>query len=116
MNRRAILPLLDARSCSYPNGAIVGFGMVTSGLRDSTNYVASAHPQLFLPSHHDAWAPVVGGGAAAYETQWRAALATLPNPPELDYLRDPEDYMKARSFRVDDPRWKTPMPGSRCAS
>ncbi|MDM4770673.1 MBL fold metallo-hydrolase [Solimonas sp. SE-A11] len=96
-------------------GAIVGFGMVTSGLRDSTLYVASAHPQLFLPSHHDAWAPVLGGGAAAYETQWRNALASLENPPELDYLRDPEDYMKPRVFRVDDPRWKVPMPGSSCA-
>ncbi len=96
-------------------GAIVGFGMVTSGLRDSTLYVASAHPQLFLPSHHDAWAPVLGGGAAAYETQWRNALATLENPPELDYLRDPEDYMKPRVFRVDDPRWKVPMRGSSCA-
>src|SRR3546814_13457140 len=57
-------------------GAIVGFGMVTSGLRDSTQYVASAHPRLFLPNHHDAWLPILGGGAAAYEPQWRAALAT----------------------------------------
>lgn len=96
-------------------GAIVGFGMVTSGLRDSTLYVASAHPQVFVPNHHDAWAPVVGGGAAAYEAQWRAALESLEHPPELDYLRDPEDYMKPRSYRVDEPRWKAAMPGSRCA-
>ncbi|HEY0913590.1 MAG TPA: MBL fold metallo-hydrolase, partial [Solimonas sp.] len=114
-------PAVRAALGSFPGcvdvqvGAIVGFGMVTSGLRDSTQYVASAHPQLFLPSHHDAWAPVLGGGAAAYETQWRNALTSLENPPELDYLRDPEDYMKPRVFRVDDPRWKVPMPGSSCA-
>lgn len=97
-------------------GAIVGFGMLTSGLRDSTLYVDSARPHVSIPSHHDAWAPVVGGGAAAYEIQWRNALAGLEYPPELDYLRDPEDYMKPRVFDIDAPRWKTPPPGSRCAT
>ena len=97
-------------------GAIVGFGMVTSGLRDSTQYVDSARPHVSVPSHHDAWAPVLGGGAAAYERQWRNALATLDHPPELDYLRDPEDYLVPRIYDIDDPRWKTPPPGSRCAA
>ncbi|MFC4250649.1 MBL fold metallo-hydrolase [Sinimarinibacterium flocculans] len=96
-------------------GAIVGFGMVTSGLRDSLAYVDAARPQLSIPSHHDAWAPVVGGGASAYETQWRNALATLPHPPELDYLRDPQDYLVPRVYDIDDPRWKSPAAGSRCA-
>jgi hypothetical protein len=97
-------------------GAIVGFGMVTSGLRDSLDYVDAARPQISIPSHHDAWAPVVGGGAAAYETQWREALATLTFQPELDYLRDPQDYLVPRVFDIDDPRWKQALPGSRCAS
>ena len=96
-------------------GAIVGFGMVTSGLRDSLAYVDAARPQLSIPSHHDAWAPVVGGGAAAYETQWRNALATLSHPPELDYLRDPQDYLAARVYAIDDPRWRQAPAGSRCA-
>ncbi len=96
-------------------GAIVGFGMLTSGLRDSTLYVDSARPHVSLPSHHDAWAPVVGGGAAAYEVQWRNAIEGLEYPPELDYLRDPDDYLVPRSYAVDDPRWKVPPPGSRCA-
>jgi len=114
-------PTIQAALDAFPGcvdvqiGAIVGFGMVTSGLRDSTLYVASAHPQLFLPSHHDAWAPVFGGGAAAYESQWRAAIEGLEHPPELDYLRDPEDYMQPRSYRVDEARWKQAMAGSRCA-
>jgi hypothetical protein len=97
-------------------GAIVGFGMLTSGLRDSLAYVDAARPQLSIPSHHDAWAPVVGGGAAAYETQWRNAVATLPHPPELDYLRDPQDYLAARVYAIDDPRWRQAAPGSRCAT
>ncbi len=97
-------------------GAIVGFNQPLSGLRDPRLYVEHAHPKVSLPSHHDAWAPVVGGGAAAYESQWRAELASLDNPPELDYLSDPQDYMVARSYRVADPRWVAPMPGSRCAA
>lgn len=68
-------------------------------------HVGAARSTMFIPNHHDAWFPVIGGGAAAYETQWRAALNTLPQPPQLDYLRDPEDYVKVRSFTVNDPRW-----------
>lgn len=96
-------------------GAIVGFNQPLNGLRDPRLYVQHAHPRVFLPSHHDAWAPVVGGGAASYENGWRAELASLDNPPELDYLRDPQDYLQVRSYRVADPIWAVPMPGSRCA-
>lgn len=96
-------------------GAIVGFGMVTSGLRDALAYVANAHPALFLPGHHDAWMPGIGGGAAAYEASWQAALDSLAHPPEQDYLRDPDDYLKVRSFSVADPRWRQPKAGSACS-
>lgn len=96
-------------------GAIVGFNQPLNGLRDPRLYVEHSHPRVTLPSHHDAWAPVVGGGAAGYESAWKAEIASLENPPLLDYLRDPEDYMKVRSYRVDDPVWKIPVPGSSCA-
>ena len=86
-------------------GAIVGFGMVTSAYRDALAYVAAARPRHFLPNHHDAWFPVIGGGSDSYEAQWQAALASLPSPPTQDYLRDPVDYLKVRAFRVDDPAW-----------
>jgi hypothetical protein len=86
-------------------GAIVGFGMVTSAYRDALSYVAAARPKLFIPNHHDAWFPVIGGGASAYETQWTQALNSLPEPPEQDYLRDPEDYLNVRSFDVAAAKW-----------
>jgi len=86
-------------------GAIVGFGMVTSAYRDALAYVAAAKPKLFMPNHHDAWAPVIGGGASAYETQWTQALMSLPNTPRQDYLRDPDDYLKVRSFDVNSAEW-----------
>lgn len=95
-------------------GAIVGFSEITSELRDARLYVEHSHPKLFIPGHHDAWAPILGPGATAIEAQWRAELAKLKNPPEIDYLRDPEDYMQVRSFQIDVPRWKTAMPGSSC--
>jgi hypothetical protein len=96
-------------------GAIVGFNQPLSGLRDPRLYVQHAHPRVTLPSHHDAWAPIVGGGAAGYEDAWRAEIATLAHPPQLDFLRDPEDYLKVRAYRVGDPAWSVPMPGSSCA-
>jgi len=86
-------------------GAIVGFGMVTSAYRDALAYVAAARPKLFMPNHHDAWFPGIGGGASAYETQWTQALMSLPNPPKQDYLRDPDDYLKVRSFDVNAAEW-----------
>jgi len=95
---------------------IVGFNQPVNGLRDPRLYVEHAHPRLILPTHHDTWEPVVGGGAETYEGAWRDELAKLENPPLQDYLRDPEDYLVARSFRVDNPVWKIPMPGSRCAN
>lgn len=90
--------------------AIVGFGMVTSAYRDALAYVAAAQPRLSMPTHHDAWAPGIGGGANAYEQSWTSAVASLPFNTEVDYLKDPSDYLKPRVFKPDDPRWQ---PGCR---
>jgi len=85
--------------------AIVGFGLVTSAYRDALAYVALTQPKVALPTHHDAWTPGIGGGAAAYESTWLNAVGKLPNPPEVDYLRDPVDYMTPRSYNIKDTRW-----------
>ena len=85
--------------------AIVGFGLITSAYRDALAYVAMAKPKVALPTHHDAWTPGIGGGAAAYENSWLNAVGKLPQPPVVDYLRDPVDYMKPRSYNINDPRW-----------
>lgn len=86
--------------------SIVGFNQPLSGLRDPRYYVEFAKPKVVLPTHHDAWAPVVGGGAAAYRAEWERELATLDPVPESDYLSDPDDYLVVRRYNIADPRWR----------
>lgn len=97
-------------------GGIIVFNRHATQFGDSVAYLANAHPRISLPLHHDAWFPGAGDSAAAYEADWRAVVNTLPNPPTLDYLKDPEDFMVMRRYAVDDPQWALPMPGSSCAA
>ena len=98
------------------SNAILGFDQPVSGLQDAVAYIAAAHPRVFLPTHADAWAPALSAGQAAYRDELAAELAALPNPPEeVDHLLDPVDYVRERAYRVADPRWREPMPGSSCA-
>lgn len=95
--------------------AILGFDQPVSGLQDPVDYVENAHPRLFLPTHGDAWAPALSAGQAGYKDQLAKEIGELPNPPEIDHLLDPQDYVKERAYRVDDPRWRGAMAGSSCA-
>lgn len=97
-------------------GAILGFNQPVNGLRDPRLYIEHAHAQIFLPTHHDNWAPGVSAGAEGYRETLMAEISTLQHPPEVDFLVDPQDYLKPRVYRVDDPRWKQAMPGSSCAA
>ena len=94
--------------------AILGFNQPVSGLQDPVLYVVHAHPRVFLPTHGDAWAPALSAGQAQYRDELMRRLRELPNPPEVDYLLDPQDYVKERAYRIDDPKWIDPMPGSSC--
>ena len=96
--------------------AILGFDQPVSGLQDPRLYVEHAHPKLFVPTHADAWAPALSAGQAAYRDELARQLATLPNPPAVDHLLDPADYLVERAYRIADPRWVAPQPGSSCAA
>lgn len=98
------------------SNAILGFDQPVSGLQDPRLYVQHAHPKLFVPTHADAWAPVISAGQAQYVDEFESQMELLEHPPELDFLIDPDDYLVERAYHVDDPRWVTPMPGSSCAS
>ncbi|NYG57094.1 hypothetical protein BJ980_000017 [Nocardioides daedukensis] len=77
-------------------GAIQGFGQYTNGLRDPIDYIRAARPHLFVPTHHDNWAPPISSPAAGYERPLRKALATLPagSRPSLRFIADPADYIR----------------------
>jgi L-ascorbate metabolism protein UlaG (beta-lactamase superfamily) len=94
--------------------AILGFNQPVSGLQDPVLYVADVHPRVYLPTHGDAWAPALAAGQAQYRDELMRRLGELENPPEVDYLLDPGDYVKERAYRIDDPKWVDPMPGSSC--
>jgi uncharacterized protein (TIGR03382 family) len=98
------------------SNAILGFDQPVSGLADPVDYVDAVKPAVFLPTHADAWAPVLSAGQAQYKDKLMTELAELKNPPAVDFLRDPLDYLKQRAYRVADSRWKTPPPGSVCAA
>jgi hypothetical protein len=96
--------------------AILGFDQPVSGLADPVDYVDAVRPRVFLPNHADAWAPGISAGQAQYRDELTAQLAKLEVQPEVDYLLDPQDYLVQRAYRVDDPRWATPQPGTACAA
>lgn len=115
-------PAVRAALDSFPGcvdvmaNAILGFDQPVSGLQDPRLYVEHAHPKVFVPTHGDAWAPVISAGQEQYRAELAAQLARLPNPPVVDHLVDPQDYLAERAYRVADPRWVPAMPGSRCAT
>lgn len=98
--------------------AILGFDQPVSGLQDPVLYVAATHPRIFIPTHADAWAPVISAGQAQYADELNADIdaAGLAFRPEVDLLVDPQDYLVERAYRVDDPQWSEPVPGSSCAA
>lgn len=95
--------------------AILGFDQPVSGLADPVDYVDAVTPTVFLPTHADAWAPVISAGQEQYRAELTEQLAALDDPPQVDFLVDPDDYLKTRAYDVDDPRWKAAPAGSVCA-
>jgi hypothetical protein len=115
-------PAITAALDAFPgcvdvmSNAILGFDQPVSGLQDPRLYVEAVRPAVFLPSHADAWAPVISAGQAQYVEELEAQFARLDDPPQVDFLLDPEDYLVTRTYDVTDPRWQVPPPGSSCAA
>lgn len=87
------------------NGAIVGFNMPTNGLRDPAMYIDSVNPKVFIPNHHDF---VYEYGAGEWiRPALEKELASYTARPEMRWLSDPNDYLKANylKFKVGDARW-----------
>lgn len=103
------LPQTDVES-----GAVVGFNMITNGLRDHAMYIDAVNPKVFVPNHQD-FVFEYGAGdwiLPALERELQAYAAR----PEIRWLSDPADYLKPNylRFRTRDERWvddgETPCP------
>lgn len=83
-------------------GAIQSFNQFTNGMRDPRMYLEALRPEIFVPTHHDDWAPGITGPASTYRAPLAAELARLEpaQRPEVRFLEDPRDYVRPFSFDV----------------
>ena len=90
-------------------GAIMGFNQITNGLRDPRMYVEALAPKVFVPSHHDNWAPGITTRAENYEPFVQEELDAVPpdKRPILRFIGDPQDYVRPEvlTFDLSSPFW-----------
>ena len=74
-------------------GAIMGFNQYTNGLRDPRMYIEALRPKVFVPTHHDNWAPPITTKAENYRAALKKEVNRLPKSkrPEVNFLSDPDD-------------------------
>ncbi|MFJ7746832.1 MBL fold metallo-hydrolase [Peribacillus sp. NPDC097295] len=91
-------------------GAIMGFNQFTNGLRDPRMYIEALQPKVFVPTHHDNWAPPITTKGTNYQEALETELERLPKSkrPKLRFISDPEDYVKPEklTFSINDRKWK----------
>ena len=91
-------------------GAIMGFNQYFNGLRDPRLYMEALKPKLFVPTHHDNWAPPITTTAKNYEGHLRKELELLAEDerPEILFISDPQDYVNPQllTFDIHDAKWK----------
>lgn len=91
-------------------GAIMGFNQYFNGLRDPRLYMEALKPKLFVPTHHDNWAPPITTTAKNYEYHLHKELGLMDEKerPELLFISDPEDYVNPAvlTFDIHDSKWK----------
>ena len=96
------LPQTDVEVAS-----VQGFGQFTSAGRDFRTIVEALRPQELVPGHHDNWLPPVSTSGDRYRPYVTAELNRIPaaDRPVLRWVQDPEDYLRAIVYDVDDARW-----------
>lgn len=90
-------------------GAIMGFNQITNGLRDPRMYVETLAPKIFVPTHHDNWAPGITSRGEEYRPIVEEELSRIPpeRRPILRFIGDPQDYVRPEvlTFDVNAPFW-----------
>lgn len=101
----AALPEVDVEL-----GAIMGFNQITNGMRDPRMYVEAIGAKVYVPTHHDNWAPGITGRGEDYEPIIEEELAKIPpeDRPILRFIGDPQDYVRPEvlTFDIEADFWK----------
>ena len=91
-------------------GAIMGFNQITNGMRDPRMYTEAIAPKLFVPQHHDNWAPGLSTRGENYEAIVRAEYDKIPadRRPLIRWISDPQDYVRPSVLTFDPgaPYWE----------
>jgi hypothetical protein len=103
-------------------GSVVSLGFNQNGERDTVSYIAHLQPKVFIPAHVTAVA--VEGSSLEWKVGFFDALrapsgfstssplgatySQIPeqNFPEVQWLVDPNDYIRPLVFTPSDARWK----------
>ncbi len=99
--------LRSLRPTDVQVAAIMGFNQITNGLRDPRMYAEALAPKVFIPSHHDNWAPGVSTRGDGYRPYIEQELAKIPAGvrPILQFIADPQDYLNPIVFDVTSAVW-----------
>ena len=88
----------------------MGFNQYTNGLRDPRMYIEALQPKVFIPTHHDNWAPPITTRGEQYKGYLQKELELLGEKerPEFLFISDPHDYVhsEALTFDINDERWR----------
>jgi len=91
-------------------GAIMGFNQVTNGFADPRTYTEALQPKIFVPTHHDDWAPGVTTRGENYQSVIQAELNKIPaeHRPSMRFIGDPQDYVRPEvlTFDIGASYWK----------
>jgi len=84
-------------------GAVMGFNQITNGLRDPRMYIERIAPKIWIPSHHDNWAPGLTSRGEDYEQPMMDEIARIPEAqrPIVRWISDPQDYVRPEVLTFD---------------
>lgn len=92
-------------------GAIMGFNQITNGFADPRTYVEALQPKIFVPTHHDNWAPGITTRGENYQPVIQGELDKIPaeRRPTMRFISDPQDYLRPEVLTFDPsaPYWKS---------
>src|SRR3954447_35692 len=103
---------------SVEANAILGFDAPLNGWLDPALYVKYVQPQVMMPLHHDFVFSY--DTSRTFPAQFKGQMTNVGIPagqqPRLDWLTDPEDYLKPMVYDPALPYWRTGATAGRPAS